>query len=228
MWQPFSAFHHSFHFFTKTMNKVNVQVATPEHSKFAKEISDLIEISAHQRGTGIAKRSPEYISNKIDQGSAIIALVGKELAGFCYIESWDNKSYVANSGLIVKHNFRSLGIAKKIKKKAFEHSKKLFPGAKLFGLTTSLPVMKINSDLGYIPVTYGELTRDEAFWKGCQSCVNYEILKSKDKTNCMCTAMLHDPKEKETKRWNFMKKSKLYDRFMQMKKKRMTLKLFVL
>lgn len=208
------------------MNKVSVQVATPEHTHYSNEISELIEVSARQRGTGIAIRSPEYIAGKIREGYAIIALAGKDLAGFCYIESWDNKSYVANSGLIVKHDFRAQGIAKKIKKKAFEHSKKIFPNAKLFGLTTSLPVMKINSDLGYIPVTYGELTRDEAFWKGCQSCVNYEILQSKNKSNCMCTAMLHDPKAKERKRWNFMKKSKLYDRFMQMKKKRMTLKLF--
>ena len=206
------------------MNKVIVQVATPEHAHFAEEISELIEISAHQRGTGIAKRTPEYITNKILESKAILALVDGKLAGFCYIESWGNKSYVANSGLIVKHDYRSLGIAKKVKRKAFEHSKKMFPNAKLFGLTTSLPVMKINSDLGYRPVIYSELTDDEEFWSGCKSCINYEILMSKNKSNCMCTAMLFDPKEKERKRWNFMKKSKLYDRFMRMKKKRMTLK----
>ena len=108
------------------MNKVSVQVATPEHSHFAKEISELIAVSAKQRGTGIAIRTPEYITTKIEDGNAIIALAGKELAGFCYIESWDNKSYVANSGLIVKHDYRSLGIAKKIKRKAFEYSKKYF------------------------------------------------------------------------------------------------------
>ena len=206
------------------MNKVIVQVATPEHSHFAEEISELIELSAHQRGTGIAKRTPEYIKTKILESKAILALVKGSLAGFCYIESWGDKSYVANSGLIVKHEYRSLGIAKKVKRKAFEHSRKMFPNAKLFGLTTSLPVMKINSDLGYIPVTYAQLTTDEAFWQGCRSCVNYEILQSKNRSNCMCTAMLFDPKEKERKRWNFMKKSKLYDRFMRMKKKRMSLK----
>ncbi len=210
------------------MTKVIVQVAAPEHIHFAEEICELIEISAHQRGTGIAKRSPEYIAKKIVESKAILALVDGALAGFCYIESWGDKSYVANSGLIVKHSFRSLGIAKKVKRKAFEHSQKMFPNAKLFGLTTSLPVMKINSDLGYRPVIYSELTDDEEFWNGCKSCINYEILMSKNKTNCMCTAMLHDPKEKERKRWNFMKKSKLYDRFMRIKKKRMTLKLFSL
>jgi hypothetical protein len=53
--------------------------------------------------------------------------------------------------------------------------------------------MRINSGLGYKPVTYSELTDDEAFWKGCQSCVNFEILQSKSRTNCLCTAMLYDP-----------------------------------
>jgi len=144
--------------------------------------------------------------------------------GFCYIEAWSDKQYVANSGLIVKHKFRSSGIAKKIKKKAFEHSKKIYPKSKLFGLTTSLPVMKINSELGYIPVTYEELTQDQAFWNGCKSCVNYEILMSKNKSNCMCTAMLFDPENAGKKRWNFMKKSRLYERFMILKKKRLAKK----
>ena len=204
------------------MNKLKVQVAIPEHAHFAKEICELIEVSAHQRGTGIAKRSPEYIADKITKSKAIIALVDNQLAGFCYIESWGNKSYAANSGLIIKHEFRGMGIAKKVKQKAFEHSQKMFPKAKLFGLTTSLPVMKINSDLGYRPVIYSELTKDEEFWNGCKSCVNYEILMSKNRTNCMCTAMLFDPQEKGRKRWNFVKKTKIYERFMRMKEKRMT------
>ncbi|MEM7296798.1 MAG: GNAT family N-acetyltransferase, partial [Bacteroidota bacterium] len=193
----------------------------------ADEICHLIELSAQQRGTGIAKRTSEYILQKIDEGKAIIALSGQELVGFCYIESWSDKRYVANSGLVVKHSYRSTGIATKIKRKAFEHSKNLFPKAKLFGLTTSLPVMKINSELGYIPVTYGELTQDKQFWDGCKSCVNYEILQSKNKSNCMCTAMLYDPAVKGKKRWNFMKKSKLYERFMEMKKKRLAKKQLV-
>ena len=206
------------------MAKVIVQVATSDHEIYADEICQLIELSAQQRGTGIAKRTPEYILKKIDEGKAIIALSGNELVGFCYIESWSDKRYVANSGLIVKHSFRSTGVAKKIKRKAFEYSKKKFPNAKLFGLTTSLPVMKINSELGYIPVTYGELTQDKQFWDGCKSCVNYEILQSKNKSNCMCTAMLHDPAVNGKKRWNFVKKSKLYERFMEIKKKRLAKK----
>ncbi|MEM6643349.1 MAG: GNAT family N-acetyltransferase [Bacteroidota bacterium] len=206
------------------MHKVIVQVATPEHTRFAEEICELIEVSARQRGTGIAKRSPTYISEKISGGNAIIATVSGALAGFCYIESWGEKSYVANSGLIIKHEFRSMGIAKKVKKKAFDHSRKKYPQAKLFGLTTSLPVMKINSELGYIPVVYAELTKDEEFWNGCKSCVNYEILMSKNKSNCMCTAMLFDPEEKHRKRWRFVKKSKIYERLTQAKNKNRTVK----
>ena len=210
------------------MEKVIVQVAVPDHKIYAEEICKLIEMSAQQRGTGIAKRTPEYILQKIEEGKSIIALAGNELVGFCYIESWSDKKYVANSGLIVKHRFRSTGVATKIKRMAFDHSRNLYPNAKLFGLTTSLPVMKINSELGYIPVIYSELTQDQQFWNGCKSCVNYEILMSKEKANCICTAMLYDPEVKEKKHWNFVKKSKLYERFVEMKKKKLSNKKLVL
>lgn len=203
------------------MKSISVQVASAHHEKYVDEICKMIEDSARQRGTGIAKRSPDYIRLKMKEHKAIIALSGNQLAGFCYIETWSNKEYVANSGLIVASNFRGSGLAKKIKRKAFEHSQKMFPGAKIFGLTTSLPVMKINSDLGYHPVTYNQLTTDELFWDGCRSCVNYEILVSKERNNCMCTAMLFDPGRKKQKRWNFIKKSRLYARFMALKKRRM-------
>ena len=152
--------------------------------------------SAAARGTGIAKRSPEYIEQKIDEGKAVIAITDQnEWVGFCYIETWSHGEYVANSGLIVAPAFRKSGVAKKIKKKIFDLSKEKYPDSKIFGLTTGLAVMKINSDLGYEPVTYSELTQDEAFWAGCKSCVNYEILMSKERKNCMCTAMLYDPKD---------------------------------
>ena len=203
------------------MKKYNVLVASEKHIGFAEEVCTLIEVSAKQRGTGIAKRSPDYIRLKMSENKAIIAISEtNELVGFCYIESWSNKEYAANSGLIVNPEYRGMGVGARIKKKAFEHSKKMFPNAKLFGLTTSLPVMKINSELGYIPVTYDHLTKDEAFWKGCQSCVNFQVLTSKERKNCLCTAMMYDPKSKSEKRWNFIKKSRLYARFMELKKKR--------
>lgn len=206
--------------------KIIVQVASSEHKPYAQEICGLIETSALERGTGISKRTPDYIQKKMDESQAIIAVKGSRLVGFCYIESWTSKSYVANSGLIVHPEFRGMGVASRIKKKAFEHSRKMFPEAKLFGLTTSLAVMKINSELGYQPVIYDELTQDEAFWNGCKSCVNYEILMSKGKKNCMCTAMLYDQRKKG--KWNFMKKSKIYERFMELKKKRIARKQFIL
>lgn len=154
--------------------------------------------SAKARGTGIAKRTPEYIESKMDEGKAVIALADDGTwVGFCYIEAWQHGLYVANSGLIVAPAFRKSGVATEIKRKVFELSRKKYPEAKIFGLTTGLAVMKINSDLGYEPVTYSELTTDEEFWKGCRSCVNFDILTSKERKNCLCTAMLFDPEKKK-------------------------------
>ena len=178
----------------------DVIVANEQHVHYSQIIVDEMEASAKARGTGIAKRSPDYITQKMLEGKAVIALSKTgEWAGFCYIETWSHGNYVANSGLIVSPNFRKSGLARKIKEKIFELSRNKYPDAKIFGLTTGLAVMKINSDLGYEPVTYSELTQDDQFWKGCTSCVNFEILKSKDQKNCLCTAMLYDPEEKEVK-----------------------------
>ena len=175
--------------------KFQILEADESHVHFAETICDEMAESAKARGTGIAKRSPDYIVQKIQEGKAVIALSAEgEWAGFCYIETWDGE-YVANSGLIVAPAFRKSGLARAIKSKIFELSRTKYPDAKIFGLTTGLAVMKINSELGYEPVTYSELTQDEAFWAGCKSCVNYEILMSKDRKNCMCTAMLYDPKD---------------------------------
>src|SRR5258705_10602977 len=180
-----------------------------------------MESSAMDRVTGIAKRSPEYIEQKIEEGKAVIALTKEGVwVGFCYIETWSHGEYVANSGLIVDPDYRKSGVTKAIKKKIFNLSREKYPEAKIFGLTTGLAVMKINSDLGYEPVTYSELTQDEAFWAGCKSCVNYEILMSKERKICMCTAMLYDPKdhyEPEETKEDFKKHSKLYERFMRIK-----------
>lgn len=173
-----------------------IRVATPEDKHYAETITTEMAESAKARGTGIAQRTPEYVQKKMDEGKAVIAVTKEGTwVGFCYIEAWEHEKYVANSGLIVAPPFRKEGVATGIKKKTFELSKKKYPHAKLFGLTTGLAVMKINSELGYEPVTYSELTTDEEFWKGCRSCVNFEILMSKDRKNCICTAMMHIPKE---------------------------------
>ncbi|MCS7019604.1 MAG: GNAT family N-acetyltransferase [Cytophagales bacterium] len=206
--------------------EIIVQVAGEQHLEYAQEICRQIEESAKARGTGIAKRDPEYIKQKMREGKAIIALTETGIfAGFCYIETWSHGNYVANSGLIVSPEFRKHGLAKKIKEQAFNLSREKYPNAKIFGLTTSLPVMKINSELGYKPVTFSELTDDEAFWKGCQSCVNYDILTRTNRKHCLCTGMLYDPKWEEEKKKNpepeakktFKLKEKIYERWLRFK-----------
>jgi hypothetical protein len=201
--------------------QLTIRIATPGDKVYATIITEEIESSARARGTGIAKRSPEYIEQKIDEGKAVIAVTNDgKWAGFCYIETWSHGEYVANSGLIVSPEFRKSGVAKAIKQKIFNLSREKYPEAKIFGLTTGLAVMKINSDLGYEPVTYSELTQDEAFWAGCKSCVNYDILMSKERKICMCTAMLYDPKDhyepEETKEF-FKENSKGFERLLRFK-----------
>jgi hypothetical protein len=175
------------------MSEIKVGVATPGDIIYVSQILQTIEDSAKVRGTGIAKRKPEYIVEKIVQGKAIIATSDDKFVGFCYVESWGNKTFVANSGLIVRPEFRGHGVAKDIKRAAFNLSRQLFPDAQIFGLTTALAVMKINSELGYRPVTFSELTNDDSFWKGCQTCVNYDILTRTERKHCLCTGMLYKP-----------------------------------
>lgn len=191
----------------KDLKNIQVLVATEEHLKYVDIVNDAIEMASKERGTGIARRTYEYIAKKMSEGKAIIALEnGETFAGFCYVETWGDKSFVANSGLIVSKDFRGIGLATEIKRKAFNLSRTKFPDAKIFGLTTGLAVMKINHELGYRPVTFSELTADEDFWKGCQSCVNYDILQRTGKSKCLCTGMLYDPawekdKKVEKKSW---------------------------
>ena len=184
----------------QNQDNIIVRLATADDIHYAETITNEMEESAKARGTGIAKRSPDYIEKKMVEGKAVIAVTTDGTwVGFCYIEAWQHEKYVANSGLIVSPAFRKTGVATQIKHRIFELSREKYPHAKIFGLTTGLAVMKINSEIGYEPVTYSELTTDEEFWKGCKSCVNYDILMSKDRKNCLCTAMLFDPAEAEAK-----------------------------
>ncbi|MCD6178636.1 MAG: GNAT family N-acetyltransferase, partial [Bacteroidales bacterium] len=182
--------HFSIYLFKITIHftmEVKITLATKSHHIYAESICKIIENAAKIKGTGIAIRQTDYIIQKMEDGKAIIALDGDKAVGFCYIESWEGQKYVANSGLIVHPDYRKTGLAKSIKLATFELSKKKFPKAKLFGITTSLAVMKINSDLGYKPVTFSELTKDQTFWEGCKTCPNYDILERTDKTLCLCT-----------------------------------------
>ena len=176
---------------------MNILRAKAEHIIYAKQISLCIDESAKVRGTGIARRTPEYLATKIENGNAVIALDENQFAGFCYIEVWGHGKYVAHSGLIVAPEFRGRGLAKKIKKEVFNISLEQYPKAKIFGITTGQAVMKINYELGYKPVHFSELTDDPEFWKGCQTCKNFDILTRTDRKLCLCTGMLHDPNEKK-------------------------------
>jgi len=179
-----------------------IHIANEQHAPFAEAVCCLIEKSAEERKTGIARRKASYILEKMKSGKAVIAFVDGELAGFCYIETWTHQKYVANSGLIVAPKFRKMGLAKAIKKKAFDLARNKFPNAKVFGITTSLAVMKINTELGYQAVTFSELTQDEAFWDGCKSCPNFDILQRNEKQMCLCTGMLAPSKNETDMKFN--------------------------
>ena len=175
---------------------MTIRVATAADAQYADLLCQWYVESAKTRGTGIAKREPAYVAQKMESGDAIIAFVDDQLAGFCYIETFDDKTFVVNSGLIVNAEIRKGGVGRAIKQAVFELSRSKYPQAKIFGITTSLAVMKINTDLGYEPVTFSELTSSEDFWKGCKSCKNYGILMENERKMCLCTGMLYDTPEK--------------------------------
>jgi hypothetical protein len=175
--------------------EIDVMVADESHEKYVDTILDTIEAAAKVRGTGIAKRTHEYVTQKMREGKVIIALAGEEFAGFTYIESWGNKQYVATSGLIVADKFRNRGLAKRIKNASFTLARLRWPKAKLFSLTSGSAVMKMNTELGYVPVTFADLTDDDSFWKGCEGCVNHDVLTRTNRKYCICTAMIFDPKD---------------------------------
>ena len=170
-------------------------VADASHEKYVDTILDTIEKAAKVRGTGIAKRTHEYVATKMKEAKAVIALYGDEFVGFSYIETWGNKQYVTTSGLIVDPKFRGLGVAKRIKDLTFTLARTRWPHAKIFSLTSGAAVMAMNTQLGYHPVTFADLTDDEAFWRGCEGCINVDVLKRTGRKYCICTGMLYDPEE---------------------------------
>ena len=177
------------------MEEIKVMVADASHEKYVDFILKTIEDAAKVRGTGIAKRTHEYLTTKMKEAKAVIALSGDKFAGFSYIETWGNKQYVTTSGLIVPPDFRGLGLAKRIKDMTFTLARTRWPHAKIFSLTSGAAVMAMNTQLGYKPVTFADLTDDEAFWRGCEGCINVDVLKRTDRKYCICTGMLYDPEE---------------------------------
>lgn len=170
-----------------------IKVADASDEKYVDTILDTIREAAKKRGTGIAERTHEYVATKMKEGKAVLALCGEKFAGFSYIETWGNKHYVTTSGLIVHPDYLGLGVAKRIKDYTFTLARVRWPHAKIFSLTSGDAVMKMNTQLGYVPVSFNQLTDDDAFWRGCQGCVNHDILMAKDRKFCICTGMLYDP-----------------------------------
>ena len=179
------------------MADVKIVVADASHEKYVDTILETIRIAAKKRGTGIAERTHEYVATKMKESKAVLALDGDKFAGFSYIETWGNKAYVTTSGLIVHPDYLGMGIAKKIKNYTFTLARVRWPHAKVFSLTSGDAVMKMNMQLGYDPVSFNQLTDDEAFWHGCEGCTNHDILTLKERKFCICTGMLYDPDKHE-------------------------------
>ncbi len=176
--------------------EIRILVAEACHEKYVDEILDTIRIAAKKRGTGIAERTHEYVATKMKEGKAVLALDESDrFAGFSYIETWGNRHYVTTSGLIVHPDFQGLGIAKRIKDYTFALARVRWPHAKIFSLTSGDAVMKMNTALGYVPVSFNQLTDDDAFWHGCEGCTNHDILMAKNRKFCICTGMLYDPEQ---------------------------------
>ena len=173
--------------------EIVVRVADASDEKYVNIILDTIRDAARRRGTGIAERTYDYVATKMKESKAIMALCGDKFAGFSYIETWGNKHYVTTSGLIVHPDFLGQGIAKRIKDYTFTLARVRWPKAKIFSLTSGDAVMKMNTRLGYVPVSYNQLTDDDAFWRGCEGCCNHDILVAKERKFCICTGMLYDP-----------------------------------
>ena len=172
---------------------IKIKVADADDEKYVDTIIDTIREAAKKRGTGIAERTHEYVATKMKESKAVLALCGDRFAGFSYIETWGNKHYVTTSGLIVHPDYLGMGVARRIKDYTFTLARVRWPNAKIFSLTSGDAVMKMNTQLGYVPVSFNQLTDDDAFWKGCEGCCNHDILMAKNRKFCICTGMLYDP-----------------------------------
>lgn len=168
-------------------------IASDEHLMQADSICQQMHLSAQSRGTGIAGRSPDYVRQKMQAGTAIIATLSDgQWVGFTYLDAWENGTFVSQSGLIVAPDFRHQGVAHRLKKALFTLSRQLFPDAKLFSITTGQLVMDLNRELGFRPVAFSELPHDAQFWHQCGTCRNCDILARTGGEYCLCTGMLFD------------------------------------
>lgn len=178
-----------------------ITTASCEHLSQVDSICQQMAESARNRGTGIGGRSPEDLCQKVLDGKAVIAtLPDGQWVGFAYVDSWEGGRFVSQSGLIVNPAYRQQGIAKHIKYALFALSRRLFPKAKIFSITTNQAVMSLNTQLGFRPVAFAELPQEANFWGKCASCQNCDILARMNRKYCLCTGMLYDPEEHKNER----------------------------
>lgn len=172
---------------------ITVEVASEKHIPYIKDILAAIYEASKVKGNSIVMRDPDYLAVKMKEGKAVIALSGDDFAGFCYIECWQDEQFVANSGLIVKPEYRGQHLATRIKEKIFEVSRTMFPNVCIFSITKSQAVIKMNTALGFRQVSYDQLTTDPKFWKGCDTCPHFQELLSNGYKSCQCTGLLFRP-----------------------------------
>ena len=171
-----------------------ISIASSEHYTQADSICRQMAQSAMNRGTGIAGRTAESIRKKMEEGRAIIAtLPNGQWIGFTYLDVWEGGEFVSQSGLIVDPAFRQHGVASQLKYALFTLSRRLFPNAKIFSITTNQAVMGLNTQLGFRPVAFSELPREARFWGQCATCRNCDVLARTGGKYCLCTGMLFDP-----------------------------------
>ena len=77
-----------------------VRIAIINDIKYVDEIIEETEASAIARGTGISKRTPESVAQKMRDGKAVIALTSTgRWVGFSYLDIWQYGEFVSNSGV---------------------------------------------------------------------------------------------------------------------------------
>lgn len=172
---------------------IEVLVADESHKSYIPDILAAIYEASKVKGNSIVMRDPEYLAQKMREGKAVIALCDGVFVGFCYLECWQDEQFVANSGLIVKPEYRGLGVATGIKKQIFEICRTMFPEAGIFSITKSQAVIRMNTALGFERVSYDQLTTDPKFWKGCDTCPDYPVLQASQGKSCHCIGLLYRP-----------------------------------
>lgn len=178
----------------KVSDEVRILPATTEHLRYVPAIVQLIEDASNEPGAALAKRSAEYVTSKIEHGFAVIALTEDDkVVGFQCLSPWEGDKFVSHSALVVHPNFRRQGLSREIKGQIVELTRKKFPEAIMFGITLSPSVMSLNTAHGFRPVGYDSLTKDDAFWKGCETCPYHDVLLKMQRTVCLCTALRLDP-----------------------------------